>query len=162
MTGLAAALAELMDRIRREAEAADVQELTVVAGAEETFNQVSAPPRLVIEPVSESIGGPQGQRLETGGARLLAMRAVTVRLHLYAVDIEQAEALLGAVVNATKGMANGASSFGEAAWEMGEIADHGVAYTVPLTLQVPLYRRERRTTVTGVGPVTAELDTSTT
>lgn len=159
--GLSQALAELTETLVAEATEAGIEDLPVVVGAESEQNKVGAPPSIVLEPVSESLASAGPQRISPNGPRVLRMRRVTVRTHIHAADLDQAEALISAVVNAVQRFASASYQLGEATWFMGEITDHGVAYSIPLTLDVPLYRRERTTTISGIGAINAELDTST-
>jgi hypothetical protein len=160
--GLSQTLTELTKKLLAEAQAAGVASLPVKVGAESEINKVVAPPSVVFEPVSETIATSLEQRINPVGPRVLRTRQVTVRVHIYATDLDQAEALIAALVNAVQSFASANFAFGEATWSMGEVLDRGVAYAIPLTLNVPLHRRERRTQVAAVGPLTAELEIPTT
>ncbi len=106
-------------------------------GANYVMNE-EAPPRIVWEPANEALIPPNLGR--GGEPRILYLRQSNLAVHLFAVDLDSLESLLGLFIQSVHHTVSHASyALGAAQWINvdGENLKYGVAYVIQVSFKIP-------------------------
>jgi len=129
----------------------------LIGGAEEVSKQ-GAPPRVVLQFISEQIEAPHGQASGAARSRWLCTRAVDVDIHIWGKNLLATEELAELVLNVLQELAPGDSHRRRGVrWVHNAFSQRGFAYVLSVTLCLPVERRQSFATLEEL-PTTGEFE----
>lgn len=126
-------------------------------GGPEAIAVHGAPPRVVADATSETIGPAHGNI--TGGAqypRRFLARSCLVQFHVWCESMSACEVLAERIWNAVIQVAPGSFVPGTADWRGGAVTDLGVVYVFGVTFLIPISRLEERREIQTM-PITGDI-----